>query len=316
MKIALLDDYQGVALACADWKSILPGADITVFRDHLADADALARRLADFEIIGIMRERTPFPRALLERLPKLKLLVTTGHRNDSVDVAAAKARGITVCGTPSSAHAAAELTWALVMAAARRIDLETRSFHDGGWQLGLGRDLKGATLGVIGLGRLGSHVAAYGKVFGMKVIAWSQNLTPEKAAAGGAAAVSKEALFREADFISIHLKLSDRSRGLVGANEFSLMKPDAWIVNTSRGPIVDEAALLAALRERRIGGAALDVFDAEPLPTDHPLRRLDNVVATPHVGYVSRENYATFYRETAENIAAFLAGKPRHVIEA
>ena len=189
MKIALLDDYQGVALICADWKGILPGADITVFRDHLADEDALARRLEGFEVIGIMRERTPFPATLLRRLPKLKLLVTTGHRNDSVDVKAAKAQGITVCGTPSSAHAAAELTWALVMAAARRIDLETRSFHDGGWQVGLGRDLKGATLGVIGLGRLGSLVAGYGRAFGMKVIAWSQNLTAERAAAGGATLV-------------------------------------------------------------------------------------------------------------------------------
>lgn len=315
MKIALLDDYQGVALTCADWKGILPGADITVFRDHLADEDALAKRLEGFEVIGIMRERTPFPATLLRRLPKLKLLVTTGHRNDSVDIAAAKAQGVTVCGTPSSAHAAAELTWALVMAAARRIDLETRSFHDGGWQVGLGRDLKGATLGVVGLGRLGSLVAGYGKAFGMTVVAWSQNLTAEKAVAAGATAVSKESLFRDADFISIHLKLSERSRGLVGATEFSLMKPDAWIVNTSRGPIVDEAAMLAALQGKRIGGAALDVFDDEPLPKDHPLRRLGNVVATPHVGYVSRENYATFYRETAENIAAFLAGTPRNVIE-
>jgi len=315
MKIALLDDYQGVALACADWPAVLPQAEITVFRDTLTDLDALVARLADFEIIGIMRERTPFPGSLLARLPKLKLLVTTGHRNDSVDVAAARELGITVCGTPSSAHAAAELTWALVMAAARRIDLETQSFRDGGWQLGLGRDLKGATLGVIGLGRLGSLVAGYGRAFGMKVIAWSQNLTAEKAAAQGAEAVAKEALFREADFITLHLRLSERSRCLVNAEMLALMKPDAWVVNTSRGPIIDEAALLAALQGRRIGGAALDVFDDEPLPKDHPLRRLDNVVATPHVGYVSRENYATFYRETAENIAAFLAGKPRNVIE-
>ncbi|HEY9536777.1 MAG TPA: D-2-hydroxyacid dehydrogenase family protein [Kiloniellaceae bacterium] len=315
MKIALLDDYQGVALACADWNAILPGADVTAFRDTLTDRDALVARLQDFEIIGIMRERTPFPRALLERLPKLKLLVTTGHRNDSIDLAAAKERGIAVCGTPSSGHAAAELTWALIMAAARRIDLETQSFRDGGWQVGLGRDLNGATLGIIGLGRLGSLVAGYGKAFGMNAIAWSQNLTAEKAAAQGVTAVSKEALFREADFITIHLRLSDRSRGLVNAEMLALMKPDAWIVNTSRGPIIDEAALLEVLKAKRIGGAALDVFDHEPLPTDHPLRRLDNVVATPHVGYVSRENYAHFYRETAENIAAFLAGTPRNVIE-
>ncbi len=315
MKVALLDDYQGVALGCADWPGILPQAEVTAFRDTLTDPDALAARLQDFEIIGIMRERTPFPKSLLERLPRLKLLVTTGLRNDSVDIAAAKALGITVCGTPSSAHAAAELTWALIMAAARRIDLESRSFRDGGWQIGLGRDLKGATLGVIGLGRLGSLVAGYGRAFGMRVIAWSQNLTAERAAEQGAELVDKDRLFREADFVTLHLKLSERSRGLVTAREFALMKPDAWIVNTSRGPIVDNAALLDALQAKRIGGAALDVFDVEPLPADDPLRRLDNVVATPHVGYVSRENYAVFYRETAENIAAFLAGKPRSVIE-
>jgi phosphoglycerate dehydrogenase-like enzyme len=315
MKIALLDDYQGVALGCADWAGLLPQAEVTAFRDTLTDPDALVARLQDFEIIGIMRERTPFPKSLLERLPRLKLLVTTGHRNDSVDIAAAKALGITVCGTPSSAHAAAELTWALIMAAARRIDLENRSFREGGWQVGLGRDLKGATLGVIGLGRLGSLVAGYGRAFGMRVVAWSQNLTAERAAEQGAELVDKERLFRESDFVTLHLKLSDRSRGLVTAREFALMKPDAWIVNTSRGPIVDSTALVDALQAKRIGGAALDVFDVEPLPAGDPLRRLDNVVATPHVGYVSRENYAVFYRETAENIAAFLAGTPRNVIE-
>jgi phosphoglycerate dehydrogenase-like enzyme len=316
MKIALLDDYQGVALACADWSGLLPAAEITVFRDTLTDPDALVARLKDFEILGIMRERTPIPRSLLERLPNLKLLVTTGHRNDSVDVAAARALGITVCGTPSSAHAAAELTWALIMAAARRVDLETGSFRNGGWQVGLGRDLKGATLGVVGLGRLGSLVAGYGRAFGMMVIAWSQNLTAERAAEQGAEAVDKKRLFREADFITLHLRLSDRSRGLVNAEMLSLMKSDAWVVNTSRGPIIERTALVVALKENRIGGAALDVFDVEPLPVDDELRRLDNVVATPHVGYVSRENYAVFYRETAEDIAAFLAGKPRNVIEA
>jgi phosphoglycerate dehydrogenase-like enzyme len=315
MKIALLDDYQGVALGCADWAGLLPQAEVTAFRDTLTDPDALVARLQDFEIIGIMRERTPFPKSLLERLPRLKLLVTTGHRNDSVDIAAAKALGITVCGTPSSAHAAAELTWALIMAAARRIDLENRSFREGGWQVGLGRDLKGATLGVIGLGRLGSLVAGYGRAFGMRVVAWSQNLTAERAAEQGAEPVDKERLFRESDFVTLHLKLSDRSRGLVTAREFALMKPDAWIVNTSRGPIVDSTALVDALQAKCIGGAALDVFDVEPLPAGDPLRRLDNAVATPHVGYVSRENYAVFYRETAENIAAFLAGTPRNVIE-
>lgn len=315
MKIALLDDYQGVALACADWSELQSKAEITVFRDTITDADALVERLRDFEIIGIMRERTPFPKSLLERLPKLKLLVTTGHRNASVDVAAAKALGITVCGTPSSAHAAAELTWALIMAAARRLDAENHSFREGGWQLGLGRDLKGATLGIVGLGRLGGLVAGYGHAFGMKVLAWSQNLTPERAAECGAEAVVKERLFREADYVTLHLRLSDRSRGLVNAEMLGLMKPDAWIVNTARGPIVDRPALLDALRGQRIGGAALDVFDVEPLPADDELRRLGNVVATPHVGYVTRENYQVMYRTTAENIAAFLAGAPRNVIE-
>jgi len=315
MKIALLDDYQGVALGNADWQGLLPQAEVVVFRDTITDPDALVARLTEFEIIGIMRERTPFPAALLERLPNLKLLVTTGHRNASVDVAAAKALGITVCGTPSSAHAAAELTWALIMAAARRLDIENRSFREGGWQLGLGRDLKGATLGVIGLGRLGGLVAGYGRAFGMKVIAWSQNLTAERAAECGAEAIDKDTLFREADFVTLHLRLSDRSRGLVNADTLALMKPDAWVVNTSRGPIIDNDALLAALKAKQIGGAALDVFDVEPLPADNELRRLDNVVATPHVGYVSRENYAVMYRQTAENIAAFLAGKPINVIE-
>lgn len=315
MKIALLDDYQGVALECADWQSLLPGADITVFRDTLTDPDALVARLEEFEVLGIMRERTPFQRSLLERLPKLKLLVTTGHRNASVDVAAARELGITVCGTPSSAHAAAELTWALIMAAARRLDREMISFKDGGWQVGLGRDLKGATLGIIGLGRLGSLVAGYGEAFGMRVIAWSQNLTAEHAAGQGAEAVDKETLFREADFVTIHVRLSERTEGLVDRQMLSLMKPDAWIVNTSRGPIIDRDALLAVLKGQRIGGAALDVFDEEPLPAGDELRRLGNVIATPHVGYVSRENYGAMYGITAENIAAFLAGKPQNVIE-
>lgn len=315
MKIALLDDYQGVALDCADWNAVLPDADITVFNDTITDPDALVARLESFEILGIMRERTPFPRALLERLPNLKLLVTTGHRNASVDVVAAKELGITVCGTPSSAHAAAELTWALIMAAARRLDLEMASFKDGGWQVGLGRDLKGATLGIIGLGRLGSLVAGYGNAFGMRVIAWSQNLTAEHAVKQGAEAVDKETLFREADFVTVHVRLSERTRNLVDRQMLSLMKPDAWIVNTSRGPIVERDALLAVLKGKRLGGAALDVFDEEPLPADDELRRLDSVVATPHVGYVSRENYAAMYSITAENIAAFLAGKPQNVIE-
>lgn len=315
MKIALLDDYQGVALDCADWSSLQTKAEVVVFRDTITDRDALVERLKDFEVIGIMRERTPFPAALLERLPKLKLLVTTGHRNAAVDVAAAKARGITVCGTPSSANAAAELTWALIMAAARRLDAESRSFREGGWQRSLGRGLSGKTLGVVGLGRLGSLVARYGQAFEMKVIAWSQNLTAERAAECGAELVDKQRLFRESDFVSLHLRLSDRTRDLVAAGELALMKPDAWLVNTARGPMVNAQDLLAALKEGRIGGAALDVFDVEPLPADDELRRLDNVVATPHIGYVTQENYRSMYSTMVANIEAYLDGKPQNVIE-
>ena len=315
MKIALLDDYQGVALDCADWSDLRARAEITVFHDTVTDAEALAARLEDFEILGIMRERTPFPKSLLERLPKLKLLVTTGHRNAAVDVVAAKALGITVCGTPSSANAAAELTWALIMAAARRVDVENRSFREGGWQKSLGQGLSGKTLGVVGLGRLGSLVARYGRAFDMKVIAWSQNLTAERAAEAGADLVDKEEIFRQSDFVTLHLRLSERTRDLVDAGELALMKPDAWLVNSSRGPMVNADALLAALKEGRIGGAALDVFDVEPLPANDELRRLDNVVATPHIGYVTRENYRSMYSTMVANIAAFLDGKPQNVIE-
>ena len=314
MKIALLDDYQGVALDSADWSAVTSQAEITVFQDTITDLDALVARLRDFAVIGIMRERTPFPKALLERLPNLKLLVTTGHRNDSVDVAAAKALGITVCGTPSSAHAASELTWALIMAAARRLDLEMQSFRDGGWQVGLGRDLKGATLGVIGLGRLGGQVAGFGRAFGMRVIAWSQNLTAERATEAGAEAVDKETLFREADFVTLHLRLSDRSRGLVNAEMLALMKPDAWVVNTSRGPIIDRPALLAALKEKRIGGAALDVFEEEP-PTQRRLLQLPQVIATPHLGGSTTEAQVEVGRRIAAQVASFLLhGDLQHCI--
>jgi phosphoglycerate dehydrogenase-like enzyme len=311
-RIAVLDDYQQVAQRLGDW-SALP-AEVSFFHDHLDDQDALVERLAPFAIIGAMRERTPFPKALLERLPELRLLVTTGARNASIDVAAAKSLGITVCGTGGSGHPTAELAMALMLALARQLPGETASVRQGGWQVGLGRDLRGATLGLVGLGKLGRQVAALGQAFGMTAIAWSQNLTTEGAAEVGVERVAKEELFARADFISVHVQLSPRTVGLIGAADLALMKPDAYLVNTSRGPIVDVGALVAALQSRRIAGAALDVFEHEPLPADDPLRHLPNLLLTPHIGYVTRETYAIFYREMVEVIAAFLAGTPRGVL--
>ena len=316
MRAAILDDYQGVALASADWASLKPAVEATVFRDTRADVDEVAKRLADFEIVVAMRERTPFPKALLERLPKLRLLVTTGKRNASIDLKAAAAKGIVVCGTDMLPYPTAELTWGLILSLVRNIPREERNMRTGGWQTTVGVGLKGKTLGVFGLGNLGSQVARIGKAFGMEAIAWSQNLTAERAASVGAALVSKEELFRRADVVTIHLVLSERTRGAVAAAELALMKPSAYLVNTSRGPIVDTAALIAALERRRLAGAALNVYDSEPLPADHPLRKLDNVVLTPHLGYVTAENYRQAYGDAVEDIRAFLDGKPVRVLSA
>jgi phosphoglycerate dehydrogenase-like enzyme len=310
IKIAVLDDYQDVALQMADW-SILDGrVEVTVFQDHLFEPDAVADRLAPFEVVCAMRERTPFPRALLERLPELKLIVSTGARNASIDVAAARDLGITVCGTGYRSHGAAELTWALIMAAAKYIPEEWASVRSGGWQTRVGRDLKGATLGIAGLGTLGAAMAKYGHAFDMNVIAWSTNLTQEKAAEHGARLVSKEQLFREADILTLHLVLSDRTRGIVGAAELALMKATALLVNTSRGPLIDETALVDVLKRKAIGGAALDVFDTEPLPADHPLRTLPNALVTPHIGFVTEETYKVFYQDSVEAVLAWLNGSP------
>ena len=309
-KIAVLDDYQNVALEMADWSVLPDDADVTVFNAYLGDTDAVAARLAEFNIVGIMRERTPFPRALFEKLPNLKLLVTTGMRNASVDLAAAADHDVVVCGTRGLARNTVELTWALILAVARSLPFEDRRMRHGGWQTTLGRDLEGATLGVIGLGRLGSQVATVGKAFGMNLLAWSQNLTAERAAEFDAALVSKEDLLARADFITIHLILSGRTRGLIGAADLARMKPDAYLINTSRGPIVDEAALIAALAAKRIAGAGLDVYDIEPPPIDHPLRRLDNVVLSPHIGYVTGNTYRVFYGDMVEAIAGYLDGAP------
>jgi phosphoglycerate dehydrogenase-like enzyme len=313
-QVAILDDYQKVAQSSADWTALPEDVEVTFFHDHLADPDRLVARLAPFAIVGIMRERTPFPASLLERLPNLRLLITTGPRNASVDVEAAQRLGITVCGTRSSGHATAELAMALILALARDLLAESASMQAGGWQVGLGRDLHGAVLGVVGLGRLGSRLARFGQAFGMTTIAWSQNLTEAAAAEIGVRRVDKAELFRSADFISVHLQLSPRTRGLIGAADLDLMKPDACLINTSRGPIVDEDALVDVLQAGRIAGAALDVYDQEPLPADHRLRRIPNILLTPHIGYVTRESYAVFYRDMVEGIAAFLAGRPQRVI--
>ena len=314
LRIAILDDYQDVALTYADWTSLR--ADVKVFRSAFPDADAVVSQLTDFDVLVAMRERTRFAAKVLSRLPRLKLLVTTAPANAAIDVAAANAHGIVVSGTgyPDVA-ATSELTWALILAVVRRLPAETQHVRQGGWQMGIGTRLEGKTLGLLGLGRLGSRVARVGKAFGMETIAWSQNLTAEQAAQHGVIAVSKKDLFTRADVVSVHLILSDRSRGLVGAAELAAMKPTAVLVNTSRGPIVDEDALLRALQERKIGGAGLDVFNVEPLPKDHLLRTLDNVVVTPHIGYVTDGNYKVFYQEAVEDIAAFVAGKPIRTVQ-
>ncbi len=314
-RCAILDDYQNVALSLADWTSVKKDADITVFTEPLGKK--LTGTLRDFSILCLMRERTLFDRATIDALPDLKLLVTSGMRNAAIDITAAAARGIPVCGTESIGTPTAELTFGLMLELTRKIGFENGRLKSGApWQSTLGTELAGKTLGIFGLGKLGSRVAAIGNAFGMNVIAWSQNLTDEKAKAAGAKRVSKEELFRQSDFLTIHTQLSDRTRGAVGAAEFSLMKPSAYLINTSRGPIVDEAALFSALRGNKIAGAGVDVYDVEPLPLDHPLRKLDRAVITPHLGYVTAEGYRRFYTQMAEDVRAWLDGKPVRVIPA
>jgi phosphoglycerate dehydrogenase-like enzyme len=304
--IAILDDYQNVALSMADWSLLDGRASITVFNDHISDPDAIVACLLPFDIICVMRERTPMTRAVIERLPRLRLIASTATRNASIDIEAAKERGIQVVHTGYSSAPTIELTWALILSSARHLVDENSSLRGGGWQRFIGDDLGGRTLGLLGVGNIGSAVAQIGKAFGMTVIAWSQNLTADRAAAAGAVLVSKDELFRQADFVSIHLVLSARTRGLVGAAELALMKPTARLVNTSRGPIVIEAHLLEALRYGKIAGAAIDVFDQEPLPVHHAFRSLRNLLATPHIGYVSRGLYERFYQDTVDNIVQWL----------
>jgi phosphoglycerate dehydrogenase-like enzyme len=315
MKIAILDDYQNAALKMADWSALSGRAEITVFNDHVADPSALVESLLPFDVLCVMRERTPLPRAVLQRLPRLKLIASTGSRNASIDMEAAKELGITVTATGYRSSPTIELTWALILASLRGIVHENNSIRNGGWQKSVGQDLSGKTLGVVGLGNIGGQVARIGLAFGMKIIAWSQNMTPEIAEAAGARLVSKDELFRQADIVTIHLVLSSRTKGLVGAVELGLMKPTSRLINTSRGPIVDEPSLIKALRSHAIAGAAIDVFDEEPLPALHPFRSMDNVLATPHIGYVSESLYLTFYGDSLANITAWLDGQNKDKAE-
>ncbi len=314
-RLAILDDYQGVAMSLGPWDR-LRGIEITVFRDTVTNPEALVRRLEPFDAILAMRERTPFPRALIERLPNLRLLITTAARNRSIDASACAEKGIVFCGTPSYGDPTVDITWGLIIGLMRDLPRQEQALRAGRWQTSVGWGLEGRTLGVIGLGKLGGRVAKVAQAFGMKVIAWSQNLTEQRAAEIGATRVDKATLFAEADVVTLHLILSDRSRGIVGAEDLARMKRTAYIVNTSRGPLIDQDALIAALREGRIAGAGIDVFDTEPLPAGHPLLAAPNTMLTPHLGYVTQQNYRAYYEGCVEAIEAFNAGAPVRVITA
>jgi len=312
--LTVLDDYQGVALECADWSAVQARWDVQVIREHLDDEDELVRRIGGSQIVVAMRERTPFPAALFDRLPELRLLVTTGAKNAAIDLAAAKAHGVTVCGTGNTGNAVPEITLGMIIALARNFVAEDAAVRAGAWQHTVGTGLAGRTLGVVGLGKLGIPVGQLALAFGMSVTAWSPNLTAERAAEHGVRAVDKATLFATADFISVHMPLSERSRGLIGADDLARMKATAYLINTSRGPIVDETALVDALRERRIAGAGLDVYDTEPLPADHPLRTLPNTLVLPHVGYVTWEVYRLWYAQVVEDVLAWADGHPLRVL--
>ncbi|MBU9853394.1 D-2-hydroxyacid dehydrogenase family protein [Rahnella aceris] len=317
LQCRILDDYQNVSLSLADWRSLAPQVECQAMTEHIADENTLAETLKDADIVVIMRERTPFTAALFTRLPKLKLLITSGMRNASIDLAAAKKHGVTVCGTGSGQSAPVELTWALILGLARHLMTENNAFrHNGSWQSTLGFGLSGKRLGLLGLGKIGQKMAHIAQAFGMDVCAWSQNLTAERAAEQGVTlCASKEELLQTSDVVSIHLVLGERTRGLLGAQELAQMKPSALLINTSRAAIVDQPALLNALQKGVIAGAGLDVFDVEPLPGDHPFRTQPNVLATPHLGYVSDGNYKVYFTEAVEDIQAFLAAKPVRVLE-
>jgi phosphoglycerate dehydrogenase-like enzyme len=319
LRCAILDDYQDVAFTMADWRALEGAVAVDRFVDHMDGLDVLAARLADYDILLAMRERTAFGRDLLARLPRLKLLITTGMVNASIDMQAAAELGITVAGTRGTVGPAAELTWGLLLALMRHIPAEVAHFRAGGerWQISLGSGLKGKTLGIAGIGKLGQLVAGYGRAFGMNVLGWSRSNTPERSAALGIGYVaSLDELIAASDIVTLHLTLTPETTGIIGRREIGLMKAGAIIVNTSRGPLIDEPALIEALENGRIGGAALDVFDREPLPPDHPFRRLANVVATPHLGYVTQESYRVYFADAVEDITAWLAGSPLRVLNA
>jgi len=316
VRVAILDDYQRVALEMADWSGLPADVKVDSFPDHLADESLLVQRLKDYDVIIGMRERTPMPRSLLEQLPSLKLLITTGMGNASFDMAAATELGITVAGTQGGGAGTAELTWGLILSVARNIPREEANLRQGGWQQTIGPSLSGKTLGIVGLGRIGTAMARIGLAFDMKVLAWSQNLTRDRAEAAGAVYAGKDELFSSADFVTIHYVLSDRSRGMVSAREIGLMKPTAYLINTSRGPIVDERALIEALESGAIAGAALDVYNVEPLPIDHPFRGIENTVVTPHLGYVTVDSYRGMFKDAVENIQSFMLGDPTRVLNA
>ncbi|ASU35552.1 D-2-hydroxyacid dehydrogenase family protein [Mucilaginibacter xinganensis] len=308
IEIAVLDDYQDVAFTLADWSVVRQRANVTVFNDHLADENDVITRLLPFQVVCVMRERTPLTRQILSKLPNLKLIISTGRRNASIDEKAVAELGITLKTTGYIGSGAPEFTWAMLMAIARNIPLENENLRKGLWQTTIATDLIGKTIGIIGLGNIGAKIAAYARVFDMNVIAWSENLTEEKAAAAGVKLVSKETLLKEADFVTIHLVLSDRSRGIIQQTDLDLMKPSAYLINTSRGPLIDEAALISTLQQKKIAGAAVDVYDTEPLPANHPFRKLDNVLATPHIGYVTEKTYKLFYEDTVTEILNWLNG--------
>ncbi|WP_430473161.1 D-2-hydroxyacid dehydrogenase family protein [Thalassospira lucentensis] len=315
MRIAILDDYQNLALPSANWSEVLSFGEITVFNDTITKQDDLRSRLEPFDVICVMRERTPLSGKLIGALPNLKLIVTTGKRNAAIDVAAATKLGITVCGTDSPSTATPELTFALMLGLARNLVPENASMRSGGWQVGLGQDLAGSTLGIIGLGRLGANVAKIAQAFGMHVTAWSTNLTQDRCDEIGVEFKdSKEALLRDADFVTIHQRLSDRTRGLIGNEEFKQMKSSAYLINTSRGPIIDDVALIDAINSGEIAGAGIDVYDIEPLPSSHPLRQCEGLLLTPHLGYVTRHTWEVFYGQTTTAIAAWINGRPHGVI--
>ena len=308
-KLAVIDDYEHVSMEMADWSALDGDVEVTVFHDHLYDEDEIAKRLQGFDIVCMMRERTPFPSSLIEKLPKLEHLYTSGMRNWSLDIEAARARGIAVTGTPTLGYPAAEHTWALILALAKRVTVEDTATREGKFGTGVNLGLRNKTLGIIGLGKLGGQVAVVGKAFGMKVKAWSTNLTEAMCAEAGVAYATKEEIFGQSDFVSIHVHLGTRNRGLVGAEEISRMKPTAFLINTARGPVLDETALIEALQAGKIAGAGLDVFEVEPLETDNPLLSMDNVVLTPHQGYVTAENYRNFFAAAVVNVRSWLDGK-------